>query len=120
MIGYLTNDTPPIGAKLSLGFQQFLTMFPATVIVAALTKFDVGMTLLASGLGTNVACWSPSVRSRCTTVHHSHNLLPGGIPAIVGILTNLIFVIFEPKGEETGSGFNFQGLGELLLVHFHA
>ena len=40
---------------LSLGFQQFLTMFPATVLVAILTKFDVGVTLLASGLGTIVA-----------------------------------------------------------------
>ncbi len=40
---------------LSLGFQQFLTMFPATVLVAILTKFDVGITLLASGLGTIIA-----------------------------------------------------------------
>jgi uracil permease len=40
---------------LSLGFQQLLTMFPATVLVAILTKFDVGVTLLASGLGTIVA-----------------------------------------------------------------
>jgi len=30
-------------------------MFPATVLVAVLTKFDVGVTLLASGLGTIVA-----------------------------------------------------------------
>ena len=55
VIGYLPNDTPPIGAMLSLGFQQFLTMFPATVLVAALTKVDVGMTLMASGLGTIIA-----------------------------------------------------------------
>jgi uracil permease len=55
VVGYLPNDAPPIGAMLSLGFQQFLTMFPATVLVAALTKFDVGMTLMASGLGTIVA-----------------------------------------------------------------
>jgi uracil permease len=40
---------------LSLSFQQFLTMFPATVLVAILTKFDVGITLLASGLGTIIA-----------------------------------------------------------------
>jgi uracil permease len=53
--GYLPNDTPPLGAMLSLGFQQFLTMFPATVLVAILTKFDVGITLLASGLGTIIA-----------------------------------------------------------------
>jgi uracil permease len=30
-------------------------MFPATVLVAILTKFDVGVTLLASGLGTIIA-----------------------------------------------------------------
>jgi hypothetical protein len=55
VFGYLPDDTPPVGATLSLGFQQFLTMFPATVLVAILTKFDVGITLLASGLGTIIA-----------------------------------------------------------------
>ncbi len=55
VLGYMPEDTPPIGAMLSLGFQQVLTMFPATVLVAILTKFDVGVTLLASGLGTIVA-----------------------------------------------------------------
>lgn len=53
--GYLPQDTPPWGAMLSLAFQQVLTMFPATVLVAILTKFDVGVTLLASGLGTIIA-----------------------------------------------------------------
>ncbi len=48
-------DTPSWGALLSLGFQQVLTMFPATVLVAILTKFDVGVTLMASGIGTIVA-----------------------------------------------------------------
>ena len=55
VFGYLPDDNPPLGATFSLGFQQFLTMFPATVLVAILTKFDVGITLLASGLGTIVA-----------------------------------------------------------------
>ena len=55
VIGYLPDDRPPMGAMLSLGFQQFLTMFPATVLVAILTKFDIGVTLLASGLGTIIA-----------------------------------------------------------------
>ncbi len=55
VIGYLPQDVPGIGAMLSLGIQQVLTMFPATVLVAILTKFDVGVTLLASGLGTIVA-----------------------------------------------------------------
>ena len=55
VLGYLPEDRPPVGAMLSLGFQQVLTMFPATVLVAILTKFDVGVTLLASGLGTIIA-----------------------------------------------------------------
>ena len=55
VLGYLPEDKPLIGAMLSLGFQQVLTMFPATVLVAILTKFDVGVTLLASGIGTIVA-----------------------------------------------------------------
>ncbi len=55
VLGYLPQDVPPPGAMVSLGFQQVLTMFPATVLVAILTKFDVGVTLLASGLGTIVA-----------------------------------------------------------------
>lgn len=55
VFGYLPEDKPPLGAMLSLGFQQVLTMFPATVLVAILTKFDVGVTLLASGIGTIIA-----------------------------------------------------------------
>lgn len=55
VLGYLPQDKPPFAAMVSLGFQQVLTMFPATVLVAILTKFDVGVTLLASGLGTIIA-----------------------------------------------------------------
>ena len=55
IVGYLPPDAPPWGAMISLGFQQVLTMFPATVLVAILTKFDVGVTLLASGIGTIIA-----------------------------------------------------------------
>ena len=54
-LGYMPEDTPPVRAMLSLGFQQVLTMFPATVLVAILTKFDIGVTLLATGIGTIVA-----------------------------------------------------------------
>jgi uracil permease len=55
VFGYLPQDVPPTGAMISLGFQQVLTMFPATVLVAILTKFDIGVTLFASGLGTIIA-----------------------------------------------------------------
>ncbi len=53
--GYLPQDVPPVGAMMSLGFQQVLTMFPATILVAILTKFDVSVTLFATGLGTIIA-----------------------------------------------------------------
>jgi uracil permease len=55
VFGYLPPDAPPWGSMISLGFQQVLTMFPATVLVAILTKFDIGVTLAASGIGTIVA-----------------------------------------------------------------
>lgn len=53
--GYLPNDTPPWGQMIVLGFQHVLTMFPATVLVAALCGFHVGTVLTISGLGTIVA-----------------------------------------------------------------
>ncbi|MHC1740463.1 MAG: uracil-xanthine permease family protein [Anaerolineaceae bacterium] len=55
LVGYLPQDVPPLGSMLSLGLQQVLTMFPATVLVAILTKFDIGVTLMASGIGTIIA-----------------------------------------------------------------
>ncbi len=54
-MGYLPNDTPPFGQLVLLGLQHVLTMFPATVFVAALTGFHVGTVLLASGISTIVA-----------------------------------------------------------------
>lgn len=62
-IGYLPNDAPPFGPMVGLAFQHVLTMFPATVLVAILTHFDVGVTLFASGLATIVALF---VSSRLT------------------------------------------------------
>ncbi|MFQ5398029.1 MAG: uracil-xanthine permease family protein [Anaerolineae bacterium] len=53
--GYLPNDVPDGGQLVLLGFQHVLTMFPATVFVAALTGFHVGTVLLASGISTIVA-----------------------------------------------------------------
>ena len=40
VFGFLPDDTPPIGAMLSLGFQQFLTMFPDPVAAAHLRRSD--------------------------------------------------------------------------------
>jgi uracil permease len=53
--GYLPQDRPAPPALLSLGLQHVLTMFPATVLVAVLTGFDVGVTLFASGFATLIA-----------------------------------------------------------------
>lgn len=52
---YLPNDRPPFGELVLLGFQHVLTMFPATIFVAALTGFHVGTVLVVSGVGTVVA-----------------------------------------------------------------
>lgn len=60
--GYLPPDQPPFGAMISLGFQHVLTMFPATVLVALLTGFDVGVTLFASGLATVIALVGSGMR----------------------------------------------------------
>lgn len=54
-MGYLPNEQPPMGQLILLGFQHVLTMFPATVFVAAFTGFHVGTVLLASGVSTIVA-----------------------------------------------------------------
>jgi len=54
-VGYLPQDRPSVAPMLALGLQHVLTMFPATVLVALLTGFDVGVTLFASGLATVVA-----------------------------------------------------------------
>jgi len=53
--GYLPNDRPGWGRLILLGFQHVLTMFPATVLVAALCGFHVGTVLLGSGISTIVA-----------------------------------------------------------------
>jgi len=55
LVGYLPNDSPPIGQAIILGFQHVLTMFPATVLVALLVGFDVGTVLTISGVATIVA-----------------------------------------------------------------
>jgi len=54
-MGYMPNDTPPMGRTILLGFQHVLTMFPATVFVAAFCGFHVGTVLFASGVSTIVA-----------------------------------------------------------------
>ncbi|HJR80196.1 MAG TPA: solute carrier family 23 protein [Anaerolineales bacterium] len=55
VMGYLPNDQPPMAQMILLGFQHVLTMFPATVFVAALCGFHVGTVLTVSGVGTVVA-----------------------------------------------------------------
>jgi len=54
-MGYMPNDMPPTGQTILLGFQHVLTMFPATVFVAAFCGFHVGTVLFASGISTIVA-----------------------------------------------------------------
>src|SRR5512146_1390636 len=55
LVGYLPNYRPPLLQIVLLGFQHVLTMFPATVLVAALCGFHVGTVLTVSGVGTIAA-----------------------------------------------------------------
>ncbi|MGE5541881.1 MAG: uracil-xanthine permease family protein, partial [Bacillota bacterium] len=52
VVGYLPDDTPPIGKLIVFALQHVIVMFPATVLVAILTGFDVGVTIVASGVAT--------------------------------------------------------------------
>ncbi|NPV81201.1 MAG: xanthine permease [Firmicutes bacterium] len=51
-MGYLPDDTPPFGKMIIFALQQIIVMFPATVLVAIITGFDVGVTIAASGMAT--------------------------------------------------------------------
>ncbi len=55
VLGYLPQDTPPIGRMILLGFQHVITMFPATVLCALLMGFPVSTVLTVTGFGTVVA-----------------------------------------------------------------
>lgn len=51
-VGYLPDDTPPFGKMIVFALQQVIVMFPATVLVAIITGFDVAVTIVASGVAT--------------------------------------------------------------------
>ncbi len=55
VLGYLPQDTPPVGRMILLGFQHVITMFPATVLCALLMGFPVSTVLTVTGFGTVVA-----------------------------------------------------------------
>ncbi len=50
--GLLPDEAPSIGKLILFAIQQFIVMFPATVLVALLTGFHVSTTIFASGLAT--------------------------------------------------------------------
>jgi uracil permease len=114
VIGYLPDDAPPIGAMLSLGFQQFLTMFPATVLVAILTKFDIGVTLLASGLGTIVALL---VAKRKIPMYYGSSF--SYIAVIVTVMSKFAPVCFkDPAQFYCADGVRIVQVGILLTAVF--
>lgn len=114
VIGYLPNDTPPLGAMLSLGFQQFLTMFPATVLVAALTKFDVGITLMASGLGTIVALF---VAKRKIPMYYGSSF--SYIAVIITVMSKFAPACFgDPTKFYCADGVRIAQVGILLTAVF--
>ncbi|MFA6508595.1 MAG: solute carrier family 23 protein, partial [Treponemataceae bacterium] len=50
--GLLPDEAPSFGKLLLFALQQFIVMFPATVLVALLTGFHVSTTIFASGFAT--------------------------------------------------------------------
>lgn len=50
--GYLPDERPPVWKLFLYAVQQIIVMFPATVLVALITGFQVSTTLFASGLAT--------------------------------------------------------------------
>lgn len=50
--GYLPDESPSFWKLVLFAFQQIVVMFPATVIVALLTGFQVSTTIFASGFAT--------------------------------------------------------------------
>lgn len=95
IIGYLPNDAPPWGPMIGLAFQHVLTMFPATVLVAILTSFDVGVTLFASGLATVVALLlSSRLAKSYIPLYYGSSF--SYIAPIVAITTTNIYGIDDP------------------------
>lgn len=62
VIGYLPQDNPPPLKLLAFAIQHVIVMFPATVLVAILTGFNISVTLVASGLAT--LCFLAITRKR--------------------------------------------------------
>ncbi|NLW20458.1 MAG: xanthine permease [Clostridiales bacterium] len=52
MSSYLPDERPAAGKLLLYALQQVVVMFPATVLVALITGFQVSTTIFASGLAT--------------------------------------------------------------------
>jgi len=50
--GLLPDEAPSFGKLILFALQQFIVMFPATVLVALLTGFHVSTTIFASGFAT--------------------------------------------------------------------
>ncbi len=50
--GLLPDEAPGFGRLVLFALQQFIVMFPATILVALLTGFHVSTTIFASGLAT--------------------------------------------------------------------
>jgi len=50
--GLLPDEAPSLGKLVLFALQQFIVMFPATVLVALLTGFHVSTTIFASGFAT--------------------------------------------------------------------
>jgi uracil permease len=95
-VGYLPNDAPPWGAMIGLAFQHVITMFPATILVAILTTFDVSVTLFASGLAT-IAALMLSSRLAKSYIPLYYGSSFSYIAPIVAITVTNVYGVADPE-----------------------
>lgn len=80
--GLLPSEAPGFGRLVLLALQQFIVMFPATVLVAILTGFHVSTTIFASGLAT--LCFLLVTRGQIPLYYGSSFSYIAAIVAITG------------------------------------
>lgn len=95
------KDRPKIGQWLLLSIQHVFAMFSATVLVPLLTGLDIGVALIASGIGTLIYIL-------CTKAK---------VPMYLGSSFAYIGAIFAAKGATGNFSSSFVGLMAVGLIY---
>lgn len=81
-VGFLPDETPPIGKLLLYALQQIIVMFPATIAVALITKFHISTTIFASGFAT--LCFILITKGKIPLYYGSSFSYLGAISGLLG------------------------------------